>query len=148
MSGSSWPLPEQGPTPQRKPWLLPVTATLALVVLVSAGGLWILASTVFGKDSGVAQCEQFRDQAEGGRDSAGSTSFDEYRELRDTFEGSEHDDIRRAGVHWADVSWQISQTGERSSVRSAYERLWVSAIKDLMSACANHDVDIRLELPD
>ena len=67
--------------------------------------------------------------------------------MRDAFEASRHDDVRRAGIHWADVSWQAAQA-ENTSMRSTYQRLWLSAIKDVLTACADHDVDISLELPD
>lgn len=132
----------------------------AIVVIVSGVLVIAMATTKVGhkmlnsgplKDGGITLCEKFRDEMKatptaGKKDPkpAESLSESEYHKLRDMFAGSRYDDIRDAGIKFADLIWQMQKMfdGASDDFGSALVMVgaFYSAYANLSGACGAHGV--------
>lgn len=137
------PLPAK---PNRKPLIVAAAAAVATLMLATAG--YAVYDGFIKEDSGVAACKAMRD----GRNVDGSTddsddkiSEAEYREVRELFEDSRHDDIREHGTALMDVVWQVSQLPEGQEMAAlAYMGPLTTHMSGLQTACADQDVIVNL----
>jgi hypothetical protein len=142
---ASWDRPPafQDPPKRRKVWPLVVGAVAAVLLI---GGIAAYAIyTQIKTDPGIAACEAMaggKPVIEGSGD--GFTEA-EYREARELFRGSKHEDISEAGVKMVDLLWQIEQTGGGNELGAAllYGGRAADATGAMTAACANHGIVVK-----
>lgn len=115
-------------------------AVLVVALLVLAGGIWTAYDRgLIVDDSGVDACEAMR---------AGTATFPtgadddepmteaQYRQARQVFAGSRHDDIRDHGTKLLDIEWRISESDDGKT----YVQPLATQMLGLASACADQGV--------
>jgi hypothetical protein len=135
------------PQPPRRsllPWL-----ALAVTLVVAGTGGWFIYDRVIRTDPGVAACEAMRDDEKpvAGQDGDKTMTESEYRELREVFEDSRHEDIRDHGTKLIDLVWQMSKMGEEPGLEAlAYVGPLTEHMTGLQSACADQGVIVDLKM--
>ena len=140
-NSSATATPEPGKKRNKIPWIAG-GAAVGILLLASGG---VLAYNGFKEDPGIAACQAIRDQ----QGSSSSTDSDmteaEYRETRDLFADSEHEDIREHGTKLVDVLWQVQQLPEGDEMGGiAFIGQLTEHATGLQSACADQGVVFNL----
>lgn len=125
-------------------WIL-----LAVAVLVLAGGAWSVYDRVLRTDSGIAMCQAWRDgdTTLGGEPKAAAPKLLEadYLKIRDMFENSRHDDIRKHGTKLIDLIWQVMQFGDNPGMEAlAFIGPLTTEMTGLQSACADQGIVVTI----
>ncbi|MFC0505165.1 hypothetical protein [Micromonospora costi] len=133
--------------PNRKPVIVAAVATAAVLLLGVAGyAVW---DGYIKEDSGVAACKAMRDGEKivGDDTSAGDDKMTEaeYREVRELFEDSRHEDIREHGTGLIDILWQVSNLPEGQEMGAlAFIGPMGTHVSGLQTACADQGVIVNL----
>lgn len=147
--------------PPRRPARWPY-AVLAGAVLLFGGAVWTAYDRgVLLKDSGVEACEALRDGNSQIKNDAGEDeqmTEAQYRELREVFADSRHDDIRDHGTKLVDVIWQMTRAigptgdgpsaeadGEAFGAALMYMQPLATHMTGLQSACADRGIIVDLK---
>lgn len=141
----------QGAPPKRRMSgaVIALIATGAVVGLVSVATLGIAIYGAVTPDSGIVACEAIRDaeltSVNGDDPGSNEMTEDEYRELRDQFEDSVHEDIREHGTKLVDVVWQVEQIPDGQEVAAlGFLGPLTEHATGLQAACARQGIHFSL----
>jgi hypothetical protein len=139
------PSPFNTPAPRKRRTGL-IIGLLAFAV-VAVGVIWTVAIPK-GRDkidSGIQACKMVSEgKSPDGKPTDGPSSEpgaedeftqEQYKDLRDIFADSRHDDIKAAGTKFVDVAYQASGAGDGAL---AFLMPMMTSYTELSSACANH----------
>ncbi|MEV6376419.1 hypothetical protein [Micromonospora musae] len=131
----------------RKLLITGIVSLVAVLAVVTAGVA--VYDTFIREDSGVAVCKAMRDGKDilGNEQRSGDDEMTEaeYREARELFEDSRHEDIREHGTALMDIAWQVSNLPEDQGMGAlAFLGAMGTHISGLQTACADHGVIVDL----
>lgn len=123
-----------------------ITALVIVLIFIIGGALYFHSKGVFGKDSGVAACEQMAVNAKDGKKSDKKTLMTEaqYKEKRAPFENSKYADIKVAGTNLVETIYKADHAQLDDTLGSSIVLLTTVQTQygALQTACAAHGVDL------
>ncbi|MEU6202427.1 hypothetical protein ABZ814_02390 [Micromonospora musae] len=152
-AGGYLPPPVDQPPPaapagrSRKLLITGIVSLVAVLAVVTAGVA--VYDTFIREDFGVAVCKAMRDGKDilGNEERGGDDEMTEaeYREARELFEDSRHEDIREHGTALMDIAWQVSNLPEDQGMGAlAFLGAMGTHISGLQTACADQGVIVNL----